>query len=363
MKSLNAFIGVIRHELLLQFKTKLFAMSLINSIIVVLLWGYLAGLQAQPMDHLPVAVVTGTDQAQILIKADDFQAIAFASAYQAREAVRKGEAVVAVFPDDAGMRFTVLVDDSQGAAARAALSAVNSVLLSAFRAAAPAHQANALAPVDIEEKWGLDMDSATYLLRLLGAGLAAMVVLSAAFVFSGFTLISEKTAGTIHFLALAPVSRVIIIASKLAANTFLILTSTTITVLMTIYIFGVNPTGSVALLFLAATLTGIGLMGLCYLISSYVRDERTFRVVAGLPLMMPMMFLSGIMYPVAIFPQWLQSLSRIFPLTWMVEISHAVFFKGAGLVDVWQPLLLLAAFAVLTTVLGAVSVSRLMRIR
>ena len=363
MKSLNAFLGVMRHELLLQFKTKLFALSLINSIIIVLLWGYLAGLQAQPMDHLPIAVVNGSPHAQILLKSDDFQAIAYDSEEDAREAVRKGEVVAAVFTDDTGERFTVLVDDSQGAAARAALSAVNSAMLSALRAVIPAHQVDAPAPVDIEEKWGLDMGSTTYLLRLLGAGLAAMVVLSAAFVFSGFTLISEKTAGTIHFLALAPISRIIIIAGKLIANLFLILTSTAITVLMTIYIFGVNPTGSISLLFLAAALTGLGLMGLCYLISSYVKDERTFRVVAGLPLMMPMMFLSGIMYPVAIFPEWLQSLSGIFPLTWMVEISHAVFFKGAGIHDVWQPMLLLATFAVVTAVLGTAAVSRLMRIR
>jgi len=159
--------------------------------------------------------------------------------------------------------------------------------------------------------------------------------LSNAFVFSGFTLISEKSAGTIYLLALAPVSRIWIITGKLIANTLLIMVSTALTVLMGIYLFGVAPTGSLWLVFLSALLAGVGLMGLCYTISAYVSNERTFRVVAGLPLMMPMMFLSGIMYPVTIFPEWLQSVSRVFPLTWMVEISHAVFFKGAAMVDLW----------------------------
>lgn len=364
MKSLNAFFGIIRHEMLLQFKTKLFVMSLINSIVIVLMWGYLAGLQAQPMDHLRVAVVKGAPQAEILLVSGDLNAVVYDSENGAREAVRKGDVVAALLPPDAAGRLTVLVDDSQGAAARAALSAVNASLLRTLAPVPGAQEINApFAFVGIEEMWGLEMESPTYLLRLLGAGLAAMVVLSAAFVFSGFTLISEKSTGTIHFLALAPVSRILIIAGKLLANSFLILTSTAITVLMTIFLFGVTPTGSLAALFLAAVLTGLGLMGICYFISSYVRDERTFRVVAGLPLMVPMIFLSGIMYPIAIFPEWLQAVSAIVPLTWMVEISHAVFFKGGGIADIWQHMLLLAVFAMITAALGAVSVSKLMRVR
>ena len=207
------------------------------------------------------------------------------------------------------------------------------------------------------------MDDPAYLLRLLGAGLAAMVVLSNAFVFSGFTLISEKTSGTIYFLALAPLSRLWIVLGKLLANTFLIMVSTILTVLMAIYLFGATPTGSLWLLILAALLAGVGLMGLCYAISAYVKEERTFRVAAGLPLMMPMMFLSGIMYPVAIFPEWLQSLSQVFPLTWMVEIAHMVFFKGGTMADVWQPMLLLGIFSAAMVLLGGFTVSRLMRIQ
>ncbi|HSW35829.1 MAG TPA: ABC transporter permease [Candidatus Limnocylindrales bacterium] len=364
MKTLRALWGIMRHEMLLQFKTKLFVLSLVNSIIVVLMWGYLAGLQAQPMDHLRVAVVGGTTHAKILNESENVNAIEYASIEEATAAVKDGDVVAAVLGPNNGRSLTILLDDSQGAAARAVLSAITASLLQALPAAPAANNSNAaIAAVEVKEIWGLGMDDPGYLLRLLGAGLVAMVVLSNAFVFGGFTLISEKTSGTIYFLALAPISRIWVIIGKLLANTLLILASTAITALMTIYLFGVSPTGSLALLFLAALLTGTGLLGLCYAISSFVRDERTFRVVAGLPLMMPMMLLSGIMYPIAVFPEWLQSVSRIFPVTWMVDISHAVFFKGAGMADVWHPLLLLAIFSIAMVFLGGIAVSRLMRIR
>jgi ABC-2 type transport system permease protein len=79
--------------------------------------------------------------------------------------------------------------------------------------------------------------------------------------------------------------------------------------------------------------------------------------------MLPMMFLSGIMYPIAIFPEWLQSLSRIVPLTWIVEVAHSVFFKAGTMTDVWQPMLLLGIFSVAMVLLGGFTVSRLMRIQ
>ncbi|MEN4013105.1 MAG: ABC transporter permease [Chloroflexota bacterium] len=366
MKNLTALFGIMRNEMLLQLKTKLFVMSLVNSILVVILWGYLAGLQAQPMDHLRVGVVEGTPYGSILIESQEVHAVVFANAEEARQAVLDGEVVASVFTPAGETRLTVLLDDTKGAAARAALANIAAALLRALPGGqeAPGAQANeAAAAFSIQEAWGLDMDDPGYLIRLLGAGLAPMVVLSNAFVFSGFTLISEKTTGTIYFLALAPISRLWIIVGKIIANTLLIAVSTTVTILMAIYLFGVIPTGSLWILWLAAVLTGIGLMGLCYAMSAYIKDERTFRVVAGLPLMVPMMFLSGIMYPIAIFPHWLQSLSHVLPLTWMVEIAHAVFFKGGVMADVWQSVLYLGIFSAAMLLFGAASLSRLMRIQ
>ncbi|MEN4042165.1 MAG: ABC transporter permease [Anaerolineaceae bacterium] len=366
MKNLIALSGIIRNEILLQFKTKLFTLSLIQSILIVLLWGYLAGLQAQPMDHLRVGVVAGTPYGAILIESAQMNAIVYANAAEAEQAVLYGEVVAAVFTPAGEDRLTILLDDTQGAAARAALLNITSALIAAVPGAqaAPGAPAGAFpAAFEIREAWGLEMNDPIYLLRLLGAGLAPMVVLSNALAFSGVTLISEKTAGTIYFLALAPISRIWIITGKLIANTLLIAVSTILTILIAIFLFGVTPTGSLPLLFLAALLAGIGLMGLCYAISAYTKDERTFRVVAGLPLMMPMMLLSGIMYPIAMFPEWVQSLGQVFPITWLVEIAHTVFFKGGVLADVWQPMLLLGVFSCAMLLLGAAVVSRLMRIQ
>ncbi|MBS3943262.1 MAG: hypothetical protein KGZ32_03300, partial [Dethiobacter sp.] len=115
MRKLPALIGIMRNEILLQFKTKLFVMSLINSIVVVILFGYLAGLQAQPMNHLRVGVIEGTPPAEILTGSEKVKAIVFADAQAAEEALRNGEVIASVLTPAGDGGLTVLIDDTQGA--------------------------------------------------------------------------------------------------------------------------------------------------------------------------------------------------------------------------------------------------------
>ena len=96
MKSLTAFLGIMRNEILMQFKTKLFVLSLINSIVMVILFGYLVGLQGQPMHHLRVGVVEGTPAAEILTESEKVNAIVFSNTKEAEEAVLNGEVVASV---------------------------------------------------------------------------------------------------------------------------------------------------------------------------------------------------------------------------------------------------------------------------
>jgi ABC-2 type transport system permease protein len=75
-------------------------------------------------------------------------------------------------------------------------------------------------------------------------------------------------------------------------------------------------------------------------------------------MMPPLVLLSGAFAPIETMPLWLQYLSRIDPLRYLLVLVRAIALKGAGLSLLWEPLLILTAFAV---VLYGVSAARFRR--
>jgi len=359
-RGLAAALGVARNELFLQLRTKMLFAALFMPAIFVLAFGYLIGLQARPMQHLHVAVETGSAVCEAMAGTQAVDLTEYPGADAARAAVRSGDAVAAIVETGPG-KMTLVVDDSQSAAARAAIGAITSGLLSGRTlpegAAGPAGGAK----LEIEELYGLGMDESGYLTRVISPGFVAMSLIYTAFVFAGFTLLNEKTRQTIYLLALAPCGRGWVLAGKMLASVVLMLLAAAVAAGVVVWGIGVAPAGSLAVLFLAVLLGGTGLLGFVYALSSVAKDETMLRVVVGVPLFLPMIFLSGITYPVAVFPPVLQSVARALPLTWVNDVCRAVFFHGAGFGDVAWQLGMLGGFCLVGAALGVAAISRLMR--
>ncbi|HEX6912095.1 MAG TPA: hypothetical protein VF142_16960, partial [Longimicrobium sp.] len=65
--------------------------------------------------------------------------------------------------------------------------------------------------------------------------------------------------------------------------------------------------------------------------------------------------LSGMIFPVASMPGWLQPLTNVVPGTWFILISRGVMLKGVGLEHLWQETLVLVG---MTLVLGVAAVRK-----
>ncbi len=65
-------------------------------------------------------------------------------------------------------------------------------------------------------------------------------------------------------------------------------------------------------------------------------------------LQFPMMFLSGVMFPIQQMPWFLQWLSRIIPITYAADAMRKVMVLDAGLMDVLPQIAILVAFGALT---------------
>jgi ABC-2 type transport system permease protein len=64
--------------------------------------------------------------------------------------------------------------------------------------------------------------------------------------------------------------------------------------------------------------------------------------------MLPSIFLSGYIFPIAAMPWWFQMISQIIPATYMIQIARGIILRGAELHDLkFQAIVLLAMSVVL----------------
>jgi ABC-2 type transport system permease protein len=88
--------------------------------------------------------------------------------------------------------------------------------------------------------------------------------------------------------------------------------------------FQLFPVGVVAGLLLLAVL-GVGLGALSYALAIAVKKQEWLFYAVQQTLLFPLLILSGILLPMEGGPEWLLFLSRINPLTYIVEAERALF--------------------------------------
>jgi daunorubicin resistance ABC transporter membrane protein len=155
-------------------------------------------------------------------------------------------------------------------------------------------------------------------------GVCAMSVMFTA-MFSAGSIVWDREFGFLREMLVAPVSRSAIVIGKCFGGAF-VATCQGVVIVALAGLAGV-PYDPVLLLTLigemflgAFALTGFGVM-----MAARIKSMQSFFAMMQMA-MMPMMFLSGALYPLSGLPVWLSVLTRLNPLTYAVDpLRHAVF--------------------------------------
>ena len=144
-----------------------------------------------------------------------------------------------------------------------------------------------------------------------------------------------------------PVTPAQILASQITGGALTVVLQLLVLIIAGLVLFRAQMYGS---WFVAAVpiLLGIGaFVGIGFLLTTAARTSETARGLATM-VALPMMFLSGIFFPITSLPSWLQTVVHVLPLTWLTDAMHRVMNDGAGLSDIALDCLVLAGWAVLT---------------
>jgi ABC-2 type transport system permease protein len=157
-------------------------------------------------------------------------------------------------------------------------------------------------------------------------GILATSVLFMA-VFAGISLVWDREFGFLREMLVAPISKGAIIVGKVAGGATTATLQSCIVLVLGVFVGVKYSVGLVLMLLASLLLASAMLTALGVVLSARVKT-----VQAAMPLtqmlIMPMMFLSGSLYPLANLPDWLTVLTRINPLTYAVQPMRAAVFDN-----------------------------------
>jgi ABC-2 type transport system permease protein len=174
-------------------------------------------------------------------------------------------------------------------------------------------------------------------------GLLMMIVMMGAMTGIPRAISHEKEIGTFDGILAAPVNEISIIFGKTIAQTVRGFIQGIIVLAIAILIFGVTIKGSL-LLTSGILLLGIfSFIGLGILLTAMSNNEETATILMTV-LQFPMMFLTGIFFPIQQMPWFMQWLSEVLPLTYAVTAMRKVMILNAGIMDIIPEVAILIVF-------------------
>lgn len=178
-----------------------------------------------------------------------------------------------------------------------------------------------------------------------------MTIMMSCMLGMGSTIAGERETGELARLFMTPTSVSTIIGGKIAAKLLIELVRALILIFMAVLLFNVSIKGGFLQTFIVLVIGALCFVGFGIMLSARTSTYEDYAQIS-LPFSMPMMFVSGVFYPIETMPWILQKLAYIFPLTYLNDAMRGIMLKGQTLGDVWLDLVVLLGFTLFFFIVG-----------
>lgn len=183
-------------------------------------------------------------------------------------------------------------------------------------------------------------------------GVMGMILMLICAMMTSIAIVREKETGTMEILLASPMKPIHIIMAKMAPYFALSAVNLATILLLSVFVLDVPVAGSLWLLIAVSLLFILLALSLGLLISNVVNSQMAAMLVSGMGLMMPVMLLSGLIFPIESMPPILQYISALVPARWFIAAVRKIMIQGAEFEAVAKET---AILALMTCVLVAVS--------
>ena len=188
-------------------------------------------------------------------------------------------------------------------------------------------------------------------------GLIGVILTMTLVMFTGVALVRERERGNMEMLIATPVSPWELTIGKVLPYVGIGLLQVTVVLLLGRWVFGVPVRGSLVDVYASSLLFILASLALGVLISTLAKSQfqsmqMTFFVF------LPQILLSGFLFPFAGMPKPAQWFAEILPMTHFIRLIRAIMVRGAGMMEMPNELLSLAAMAFVLLALSTRRISK-----
>ena len=251
-------------------------------------------------------------------------------------------------------QVAMIVDGSDPTIANTALAAATMIgqtratSLLVERAAARGQSAVAQMPVEVRTQvwYNPDLLSSYYMIpALIGLILMFMTIL-----LTSTSIVRERERGTIEQLIVTPLRSVELVVGKVTPYVLIALIDMAEVIGAGVLMFGVPINGSLPLLLLLSGLFLVSTLGLGLFVSTLANTQQE-AMLTSMFFLLPAMFLSGFLFPLAGMPWYLQAFSYVIPLRYFLVITRGIMLKWVTIDVLRNEVIALAVFAII--IMGA----------
>lgn len=183
-------------------------------------------------------------------------------------------------------------------------------------------------------------------------GIMGMIFILICAMLTSVSIVREKETGTMEALLVSPIRPVMIVIAKMIPYFLLTCIDLLLILVVAKFALGVPLSGSMTALFVTSLVYIILSLALGLLVSTLVETQMAALLISGMVFMMPVIMLSGMIFPIENMPVPLQWLSCIVPARWYIPVMRKIMVEGLDFSYILTELSVLSAMAVAFTVIS-----------
>ncbi|MBP3432877.1 MAG: ABC transporter permease [Alistipes sp.] len=177
-------------------------------------------------------------------------------------------------------------------------------------------------------------------------GIMGLIFILVCAMMTSVSIVREKEVGTMEVLLVSPVRPVKIIFAKMIPY-FSISCIVLVTILLLArYLLDVPMTGGVWGIFSLSLLYLVLSLALGLLVSTIATTQVAALLISAMVMMMPILMLSGMLFPIENLPKFFRVVSNIVPARWYIDAVRKMMIQGLPIVAVWRNCVILLAMTV-----------------
>lgn len=167
-------------------------------------------------------------------------------------------------------------------------------------------------------------------------GIMGLIFILVCAMMTSVSIVREKESGTMEVLLVSPVRPRRIILAKMIPYFAVSCIVLVLILLLARYLLGVPMSGGVAGIFALSLLYLVLSLALGLLVSTLARTQVAALLISAMVMLLPILMLSGMIFPIENLPRFFQWVSAVVPARWYIDAMRRMMIQGASMADVWM---------------------------